>query len=318
MLGDQHLYLVHKHQFHRGQQENRLGAPTRGHVFQVKQLKTQEGNYPVHDIELAAIVFALKIWRHYLYGERFEIFLDRKSLKYSFTQEELNMRHRCWIDFLKDYDCGIKYHPGTANLVADALSRKVKEEHRRTSGLMQSLEISEWNWEHVTIDFVTHLPMTSRQCDVIWDHLPLIEFSYNNSYHCSIDMAPFEALYGCHCQTPLFWDEVGERHVEGPEMIKYILDMVELNRKRIKTVQARQVNYANTKRIPLHFETGEYVFLRVSPFRKVMRFGLKGKLAPRFIGPFDILEKVGDLAYHLALPLYLSSICNVFHVSLLR
>ncbi|XP_073123199.1 uncharacterized protein [Henckelia pumila] len=93
---------------------------------------------------------------------------------------------------------------------------------------------------------------------------------------------------------------------------------VELIKRRIKTTQDRQASYANTKRRPLHFEAGEHVFLRVSPFHKVMRFGLKGKLVPRFIGLFEILEKVGDMAYRLALPPYLSSIHNVFHVSLLR
>ncbi|XP_073121772.1 uncharacterized protein [Henckelia pumila] len=110
----------------------------------------------------------------------------------------------------------------------------------------------------------------------------------------------------------------GERQVEVPELIQQIVDKVELIKKRIKTAQDRQSSYANTKRGPLHFEVGEHVFLRVLPFRKVMRFGLKEKLAPRFIGPFQILEMVGDVAYHLVLPPYLYSIHNLFHVSLLR
>jgi hypothetical protein len=87
-------------------------------------LKTYERNYPTHDLELAAVVFALKIWRHYLYGERYKIYTDHKSLKYFFTQKELNMRQRRWLELLKDYDCTINYHPGKANVVADALSRK--------------------------------------------------------------------------------------------------------------------------------------------------------------------------------------------------
>ena len=86
--------------------------------------KNHEMNYPTHDLELAAVVFALKIWRHYLYGVRCEIFTDHKSLKYIFTQKELNMRQRRWLELVKDYDCGIHYHPGKANVVADALSRK--------------------------------------------------------------------------------------------------------------------------------------------------------------------------------------------------
>ena len=90
-----------------------------------KQLKNHEQNYPTHDLELAAIVFALKIWRHYLYGEQFEIFSDHKSLKYIFIQWDLNMRQRRWIEYLEDYDFTLHYHPGKANVVIDALSRKV-------------------------------------------------------------------------------------------------------------------------------------------------------------------------------------------------
>ena len=92
-------------------------------AYASRQLKPHEKNYPTHDLELAAIISALKIWRHYLYGQTFEIFTDHKSLKYIFTQKDLNMRQRRWLDFLKDYDFNINYHPGKANVVADALSR---------------------------------------------------------------------------------------------------------------------------------------------------------------------------------------------------
>ncbi|KAL4030768.1 hypothetical protein IC575_009020 [Cucumis melo] len=94
-------------------------------AYASRQLKSHEQNYPTHDLELAAVVFALKIWRHYLYGEKIQIFTDHKSLKYFFTQKELNMRQRKWLELVKDYDCEILYHPGKANVVADALSRKV-------------------------------------------------------------------------------------------------------------------------------------------------------------------------------------------------
>ena len=89
-----------------------------------RQLKPHEQNYPTHDMELAAIVFALKIWRHYLYGENSRIFIDHKSLNYLLYQKELNLRQRRWLELLKDYDCIVAYHPGKANVVADALSRK--------------------------------------------------------------------------------------------------------------------------------------------------------------------------------------------------
>jgi hypothetical protein len=93
-------------------------------AYALCQLKSYEQNYPTHNLELAAIVFALKIWRHYLYGERCKIYTDDKSLKYFFTQKELNMRRRRWLELIKDYDCEINYHPSKANMVADALSRK--------------------------------------------------------------------------------------------------------------------------------------------------------------------------------------------------
>ena len=93
-------------------------------AYASKQLKPNEQNYPTHDLELAAVVFALKIWRHYLYREKCRIYIDHKSLKYLLTQKELNLRQRRWLELFKDYDCSIDYHPGKANVVADALSRK--------------------------------------------------------------------------------------------------------------------------------------------------------------------------------------------------
>ena len=93
-------------------------------VYGSRQLKIHEKNYPTHDLELAAVVFALKSWRHYLYGERFEVFSDHKSLKYIFSQQDLNMRQRRWMELLEDYDFELQYHPGKANVVADALSRR--------------------------------------------------------------------------------------------------------------------------------------------------------------------------------------------------
>ena len=102
-----------------------------------RQLKNHEWNYPTHDLELVAIVFALKIWRHYLYSEQFEVFLDHKSLKYIFTQRDLNMRQCRWIKYLEDYDFNLYYHPGKANVVADALSRKSR-------GVLASVASQEW------------------------------------------------------------------------------------------------------------------------------------------------------------------------------
>ena len=103
-----------------------------------RQLKNHEQNYPTHDMELAAVGFALKIWRHYLYGKEFEVYSDYKSLKYIFTQRDLNMRQHIWMEFLDDYDFTLHYHLGKANVVADVLSQKSR-------GVLAS--IASWEWQ---------------------------------------------------------------------------------------------------------------------------------------------------------------------------
>lgn len=150
------------------------------------------------------------------------------------------------------------------------------------------------------------------------DHMPLVEFAYNNSYHASIGMPPYEALYGRKCRSPLCWDEVGERKLLGPELVKETIESVEIIRKRLIAAQDRLKKYADQGRKDRELEVGEYAFLKVSPWKGIMRFGRKGKLSPRFIGPFEILRKVGNVAYELALPPNLQHLHNIFHVSVLR
>lgn len=119
-----------------------------------RQLKGQEQNYPTHDLELAAIVFALKLWRHYLFGERFTVFSDHRSIKYLFTQKDLNMRQRRWMEYLGDYDFGLTYHPGKANVVADALSRKSRTSVANMASLQSKLleSMSNFDWEFIEMD----------------------------------------------------------------------------------------------------------------------------------------------------------------------
>jgi ribonuclease HI len=499
-------------------------------AYASRQLKTHEQNYPTHDLELAAVVHALKIWRYYLIGNKCEIYTDQKSLKYIFTQPDLNLRQRRWLELIKNYNLEIHYHPSKANVVADALSRKaychhlvtqkpelseemkklnltivphslnynlsihpvlddqikeaqkddgelmkiknqtgenkapdfrvdqygtlwfkkrlcvpeqghhrntimdeaynsaysihpgatkmyvdirekywwkgmkgdiarfvaqcdvcqrVKTEHQKPSGLLQPLPVPEWKWEEISMDFINGLPRTPRGNDSIWvivdrltkvahfipvrtsyggdklarlyvnnilklhgipkrivsdrgaqftskfwkslhkalgtkldfssayhpqtdgqtervnqvledmlracvltygknweDSLAFAEFSYNNGYQTSLKKAPFEVLYGRKCRTPLMWSEVGDRIVESPDFIKAVEEKIAEVRENLKIAQSRQKSYADKKRRELKFEIEDHVYLKVSPIRGTRRFHVRGKLAPRYIGPY--------------------------------
>nr|GEV50325.1 putative reverse transcriptase domain-containing protein [Tanacetum cinerariifolium] len=222
------------------------------------QLKVREKNYTTHDLELGALVFALKMWRHYLYETKCIVFPDHKSLQHILDLKELNMRQHRWLELLSDYDYEIHYHPRKENMV--------KAEHQKPSGLLVQPEIPQWKWEKITTDFVTKLLKMSTSQDTIWSlqkalgaqldmstayhpqtngqsersiqtledmlracvidfgkgwdrHLPLVEFLYNNSFHTSIKAALFEALYGQKCRSPICWAEVG--------MVAYHLELPE-------------------------------------------------------------------------------------------
>ncbi|GJR82761.1 putative reverse transcriptase domain-containing protein [Tanacetum coccineum] len=485
-------------------------------AYASRQLKIHEKNYITHDLELGAVVFALKMWRHYLYGTRCTVFTDHKSLQHILDQKELNMRQRRWLEFLSDYDCDIHYHLGKVNVVVDALSRKerykplrvralvmtiglnlprqileaqtealkpenltaedvggmlrqdltkerlkpradgtlclnnrswlpcygdlrtlvmheshkskysihpgsdkmyqdlsqlywwpnmkanmatyvskcptcakFKAEHQKPSGLLVQPEIPEWKWEKITMDFVTKLPKTANGYDTIWvivdrltksahflpmrendpmeklmklymkevvtrhgvpvsiisdrdgrftslfwqalhkalgtrldmstayhpetdgqsertiqtledmlracvldfgkswdRHLPLVEFSYNNSYHTSIKAAPFEALYGRKCRSPVCWAEVGDAQLTGPTIIHETTEKIVQIKSRIQAARDRQKSYANIRRKPMVFQVGDKVMLKVLPWKGVVRFGKRGKLNPRYVSHF--------------------------------
>nr|KYP69715.1 Retrovirus-related Pol polyprotein from transposon 17.6 [Cajanus cajan] len=130
-------------------------------AYASRQLKIHERNYPTHDLELAVVVFALKIWRHYLYGARFSVFSDHMSLRYLFDQKELNMRRRRWMEFLKDYDFQLMYHSGKANVAADALSRK---SIHMSSMMMKELELVE---EFIDLNLCVELAQDHISCGMI-------------------------------------------------------------------------------------------------------------------------------------------------------
>nr|GEY74939.1 putative reverse transcriptase domain-containing protein [Tanacetum cinerariifolium] len=150
----------------------------------------------------------------------------------------------------------------------------------------------------------------------VWvKHLPLAKFSYNNSYHASIKAAPYEVLYGRKCQSPVCWAEFREAQLTGPEMIQETMEKIVLVKQRIQAAQDRQKSYADLKRKPLEFEVGDRVMLKASPWKGVVRFGKRGKLNPRYVRPFKVLAKVGDVAYRLELPQELSRVHHTFHLS---
>ncbi|GJY24457.1 putative reverse transcriptase domain-containing protein [Tanacetum coccineum] len=234
-------------------------------AYASRQLKIHEKNYTTHDLELGSVVFALKIWRHYLYGIKCTMFIDHKSLQHILDQKELNMRFTSnfWRSFQKalgtDLSMSTAYHPKT-----DGQSERA----------IQTLE-----------------DMLRR---TLW------------------------ALYGRKCRSPVCWAEVGEAQLTGPEMIHETTKKIILIKQRIQAAQDRQKSYADLKQKLMEFEVGDKVMLRVSPWKGVVRFGKRGKLNPRYVGPFRVLAKVGKVAYRLELPQELSRVHHTFHVSNLK
>ncbi|KAA3451329.1 reverse transcriptase [Gossypium australe] len=171
--------------------------------------------------------------------------------------------------------------------MARAIERlqQVKAEHQVLSGLLQPVMIPEWKWDRVMMDFVSGLPLTPKKKDVVWvfvDRLTKLAHF--------ILMALYEALYGGKCQTPLYWTEHSEKQIHGVDLVRETEEKVKI---------------------------GDKVFLNVSPWKKIVRFRCKGKLSSRFITPYEIIERIGPVAYRLALPPELVKIHNVFHVSIL-
>nr|GFB95587.1 hypothetical protein [Tanacetum cinerariifolium] len=233
-----------------------------------------------------------KIWRHYLYGESCDVFTDHKSLKYIFTPRELNMRQRRWLELLNDYDTNNQYHLRKANVVADALSRK-SEAH--------------------SSPFFVHPGYTKMYHDL-------------KQYFWWSGMKRDGATFVSRCLICQQWDEISMDFVTGlprtqrrHDAIWVVVDHLTKSAHFLPIRKDYSVSkLAETFQQEIVRLHGDRVFLRVSPARGVRRFGIKGKLSPRFIVPFEILDRVGEVLDRLALPPQLSHVHNVFHVSLLR
>nr|GEW33030.1 hypothetical protein [Tanacetum cinerariifolium] len=348
-------------------------------AYASRQLKIHEKNYTTHNLELGAVVLALKIWRHYLYGI--------KSV-------------RRWIELFIDYDYEIRYHLGKANVVADALSLdemiKLRNDgalyyldriwvplkgdvktliineaykskysvHTRADKMYYNLRDRYWwsgmkkdiaVYEEIAIDFVTKLPRTSSGHDTIWvivdrltksDYfLPMREdykmerlargirtrLDMSTAYHPLIDGQSERTIQTLKDMLRAYildfggsWDvylplaEIREGQLIGPELVQETTKKILQIKDRIKVARDCQKSYVDKRRKPLEFSVGDYVLLKVSPWKDVVLLKKKGKLTPRFVGPFEIIEKVGPMAYRLDFPDELNGVHDTFHVSNLR
>nr|GEU96525.1 retrovirus-related Pol polyprotein from transposon 17.6 [Tanacetum cinerariifolium] len=275
-------------------------------AYASRQLKKHEENYTTHDLELGAIVFALRLWRHYLYGTKCTVYIDHKSLQYILDQKELNMRQRRWIELLSDYDCEIRYHPGKGNVVVDTLSRKDREPLRIRSlvmtvhtnllekileaqteaikeenlgSLLQQPEIPEWKREKITMDFVLGLPRTPSGYDSIWVIVDRLTKS--------AQFLPTKRTYSIEKLAQQYLKEIVfgiDTYLwSNSPTITIIMRASRLHNSRHSMgesvdhqsagVKSRQKSYADVRRKPIDFVVGDMVMLKVSPWKGVIRFG---------------------------------------------
>ncbi|GJY29879.1 reverse transcriptase [Tanacetum coccineum] len=232
---------------------------------------------------------------------------DHKSSNIFFTQRELNMRQRRWLELLKDYDTNIQYHPGKANVVADALSRK--------SGMIACFDsIILRDLERLDVELCVRDVEDGKLLSSV---LPIRVVWFEDRLCFQMIRTSREEIRSLRLIFGKDYRKLGEL-VLSPELIEITNEKVAVAKEKLKEARSRQKSYADKHRRDLEFQVGDRVFLKVSPFRGVKRFGIKGKLSPRFIGPFEILERIGEVSYRLALPPQLSHVHDVFHVSLLR
>ncbi|GKB27971.1 putative reverse transcriptase domain-containing protein [Tanacetum coccineum] len=280
-----------------------------------RQLKIHEKNYTTHDLELRSVVFSLKLWRHYLYGTKCTVFTDHKSIQHILNQKELNMRQRrCMKEQSKPLrvralvmTIGLDLPKQILNAQSEAQKpENIKNEDVGGVGCHKDLgtNLDMSNAYHLQTDekserTIQTLEDMLRACAIDFgkgwvNHFPLVEFSYNNSYHASIKAAPFEALYGRKCCSPVCWAEVGQVQLTGPEIVQETIEKIIQIKQRMQVACDRRKSYADLKCKPMEFQVGDKVMIKVSPWKGV------------------------SVAYKLELPEELSRVYNTFHVSNLK
>ncbi|GKB49409.1 putative reverse transcriptase domain-containing protein [Tanacetum coccineum] len=304
-------------------------------AYASRQLKTHENT--THDLELGAVVFSLKTWRHYLYGTKSVIYTNHKSIQNIFDQKKLNMRQRRWIELFSDYECKIRYHPGKANVVADALSRKERLKPRRVSamavtiqaGMREAIQAAQKDYSTEKLakiyvdEIVTRhgVPVsiisdrdgrfTSRCWQTVQKALGT-RLDMSTAYHPQMDGQSDEVY-----RLILMGLRIGESNLIGPELVQETTDKVVLIKEKLKAARrsSKELCYNNnTNRI----RSRRSCAIEITHLKGVIRFGKKGKLAPRYVGPFEILERIGLVAYRLRLPEELSGVHDTFHMSNLK
>nr|GEW98112.1 putative reverse transcriptase domain-containing protein [Tanacetum cinerariifolium] len=323
-------------------------------AYASRQLRTHEENYTTHDLELGAVVFALRLWRYYLYRMKCMVYTDHQR-KANVVADALSQKER---EPIRVKALVKIVHPSLHDQIRNAQSEAMEKRNVKAENLGRLIKpifkihldgtrdskFTSRFWRSLQEALGKRLDMSTayhpetdgqsertiqtledmlRACVIdlggSWDqHFPLVEFSYSNSYHASIKAAPFEALYGRKCRSPVCWSEVGDSQLTGLKLIREINEKIVRIKNRLFTARIRQKSYADVRRRPLEFNVGDKVMLKVSPWKGVIRFGKRRKLSPRFIGPFRILERIGPVAYKLELPRELQGIHNTFHVSNLK